>query len=596
MVACVLTISASLPVSAMSLPSLVSDDDEAVQSNLQSEGIDGGNTVDDSTVSNPTAPVTPSNPVASVEDLTGEGKTPPEESVSSHSEETGEVQTETIPSNGTSAAAVNRISFADWSIPSIRIPDSTTMVSKGVVLNGAITYEVVVRARVYNNGSRYASAPVSWSTTELSSNVKILSSNGRTDYNGYAEVTLQVRNISRVSLKLSCDNASATKIINFGTKATYTSNFKTTQYITALESDRYYTGNKQSVRGLTGTYKSDFIKDVMVQGSGLGENGKYVKYYNGVFSHQPPTTATGTTPRVGTTIAVDPYYVPCVIKSGTTYRGHVDILGGIGRRIAEDRGGKITGHHIDIYVGTGRSNLKGTDGNYRVLFCGVNTWGTDAVRPTSESDELFAFLDFQDETDFPLSTPKEIQSENQKYLAYISDIDYSRANSITVTVSNKSTARSTSETTDFALNRLALSVDEMSLSDDNLIVIGHINPSLDVYQKFDVSTKELVEEYYGYDFIEDGERIFFVQAPQHFSGLSGHNRIMDSNGNMFYESGDGVIIGNTHLDGTILSFDEMDISTNEVRRQSIDISIAPVLTPEIGYYDFTQNFENENNV
>lgn len=484
------------------------------------------------------------------------------------------------------AATVNRITFADWSIPSIRIPDSTTMLSQGVVLNGAITYEVVVRARVYNNGSRYASAPVNWSSTELSSNVKILSPNGRTDYNGFTEVTLHVRNISRLSLKLSCDNAYATKTINFGTKATYVSNFKITQYITARESDKYYTGSKQRVSGLTGTYKSDFIKDVRVQGSGLGEDGRYIKYYNGVFSYKEPTTATGTRPIVGTTIAVDPYYIPCVIKSGTTYKGYVDIQGGIGRRIAEDRGGKITGRHIDVYVGTGRASLKGIDGNYRVLFCGVNSWGTDAVRPASESDELFAFPDFQEGLDSPLNSLEENRVENENHVAFVSNIDYSRANSITITVSDKSTARSISEPVDFDLNRLALSVDDMTLSGDKLIVIGHINPSLDVYQKFDISTKELVAEYYGYNFIEDGEKLFFVQAPQHFAGISGHNRIVDNNGNTFFESGDAVMITNMSLNGSVLSFDEVDINSGEIENRSIDVSCTTVQTLENGYYDF----------
>ena len=53
-----------------------------------------------------------------------------------------------------------------------------------------------------------------------------------------------------------------------------------------------------------------FLADVKVQGSGKGEDGKYISYYGGKYSYRKPTTATGTEPKVGQTIAVDSYYIP----------------------------------------------------------------------------------------------------------------------------------------------------------------------------------------------------------------------------------------------------------------------------------------------
>ena len=50
-------------------------------------------------------------------------------------------------------AAANRITFTNWALTSIRIPDSTSMLSKGVVLNGIITYEVKIKVQVKNNGN-----------------------------------------------------------------------------------------------------------------------------------------------------------------------------------------------------------------------------------------------------------------------------------------------------------------------------------------------------------------------------------------------------------------------------------------------------------
>lgn len=218
------------------------------------------------------------------------------------------------------------ITFSGWTLNAIRIPDSTSMLSQGVVNNGIITYQATIRVQVKNNGSNYANQSVSWSTTASSSNAVIVSKDSKTSSAGVAYITFHVRGIEQVPVKITCGGKSSTVSVDLGTRATYLSDFRITQYITAREADSYYTGSKISVPGLTGTYKRDFIDDVKVQGSGLGENGKYVKYYEGVFSHASPTTALGYTPTAGTTIATDPYYIPCVIKNGTKYSGYVTII------------------------------------------------------------------------------------------------------------------------------------------------------------------------------------------------------------------------------------------------------------------------------
>jgi 3D (Asp-Asp-Asp) domain-containing protein len=57
-----------------------------------------------------------------------------------------------------------------------------------------------------------------------------------------------------------------------------------------------------------------------------------------------PITATGTVARAGRTVAVD----PAVIPLGS--RIHIE---GLGERIAEDVGGAVKGHHIDVYLPSG---------------------------------------------------------------------------------------------------------------------------------------------------------------------------------------------------------------------------------------------------
>lgn len=56
-----------------------------------------------------------------------------------------------------------------------------------------------------------------------------------------------------------------------------------------------------------------------------------------------PITKTGICARAGRTIAVDPKVIPL---------GSRVYIEGIGERVAEDTGGGVKGHHIDLYLGS----------------------------------------------------------------------------------------------------------------------------------------------------------------------------------------------------------------------------------------------------
>lgn len=474
---------------------------------------------------------------------------------------------------------------ATWALYSIRIPDSTDMIStRGVVQNGVITYEATVKVQIKNNGTNYANQSITWSTTAGSSNATVISSKTETttSSSGVAYGVFHIRNIQDVPIRVTCGGVTLSKTINIGTRASYISDFRTTQYITAIESD--YSGSLISV-GLDKKYKSDFIDAVELNGSGLGDDGNYIKYMDdGSYSYHAPVTSTGTTPKAGQTIAVDNYEIPRY-KSGSTYkRGYITIQDGIGRRIAEDSGGAINNHRIDIYMGEGKSTLNSSDGYHSVLFMGVNSWGSNAANGgntpeletanTGESSESKAYV---------------CSAKCGTKTAYVSDIDYSKENSVTVSVVDSAdesiAAVNSSARKDFSLSSHVLSVDDIQLNEDTLVTVGNVNPSLQLYQVFDINTGELLHQYCGYGFIEAGDDVLYVQAPRHFSENNGKVRILCSSGDMLYESGENRIVrGELKLDGNILTFEEMDSTTGEIFIKTIDITKPLAREKSMSYY------------
>jgi 3D (Asp-Asp-Asp) domain-containing protein len=156
-------------------------------------------------------------------------------------------------------------------------------------------------------------------------------------------------------------------------QAKYQSEFYCTGYITALESD--YSGALVSAPGITGaTFINKFLDAVKLNGSGKANSGQFLHYNGntGQYSYLDPTTATGTTPVAGRTIAVDPYYIPRAKVNNVWKRATVSIAN-IGTRVAEDGGGAIIGYRIDVYNGIGTSSMAGwTNGNRAVSLISVN--------------------------------------------------------------------------------------------------------------------------------------------------------------------------------------------------------------------------------
>lgn len=325
--------------------------------------------------------------------------------------------------------AIPPLTFTNWEVLSLQIPNSTPMLSKGLVQDGIITYQVTVRVRILNSGASYGNKSVSWTTSASSSNVRIKSSDSTTNSAGYTSATFHVRGMEKFPVSVKCAGLESKKTIDIGTRA--------------------------------------------------------------------------------------------------------------------------------------RSSLKGIDGSYRVRFMGVNSWGNSGTGIKSSNIS-------QDEHGIVLDEPS-CHSVDGQYMAYVSDIDYSKPNSVTVSVVDNLGKANDSEPIKFELSQSALSVDDMNINSDILAVTGHINPSLQIYQRFDIPNQKLLSEYYGYGFIETEYGLFYVQAPQHFSGESGHCRILNEDGRVLYESPDNVTIRDLRVSGDSLFFDELDLDTGNMSEKNISV-------------------------
>jgi|GEM_PF-5581100 len=142
-----------------------------------------------------------------------------------------------------------------------------------------------------------------------------------------------------------------TGVTNLGT-------FTITAYNISHEAD-FNSGNLINVQGLEGEYDRDFIVDVMMQGTGVTNDGTYITIDWNVGLQELPTPentvftiidgphgASGRVLEDGVSIAVDPQVIPL---------GSWVNIEGIGPRRADDTGGRINGNHIDLYMNTTRA-------------------------------------------------------------------------------------------------------------------------------------------------------------------------------------------------------------------------------------------------
>ncbi len=173
--------------------------------------------------------------------------------------------------------------------------------------------------------------------------------------------------------------------VSFG-KAWYESKFYITAYNVCHEDD--FRGEPVDSNGLHEKHRDDFLfsgKGVCMQGSGQTSDGRYIritnpsdlKWENGFRRITRPEDAIfeyglgGAFRPVeeGVSIAVDPKVIPS---------GHWVSIERVGIRRADDIGGGIDDHHIDVFMGGGKEAMQewaaqgGNIGSARVLYLGRN--------------------------------------------------------------------------------------------------------------------------------------------------------------------------------------------------------------------------------
>lgn len=141
------------------------------------------------------------------------------------------------------------------------------------------------------------------------------------------------------------------------------------------------------------------------------------------------------------------------------------------------------------------------------------------------------------------------------------------------------------EPLELMLPTLAKSVESVSFpQEDRAVVVSHVNPSLELYQLFDLENGEALEEYWGCGFLLYEDVLYYVQSPQQFSGVRGQDRILTSNGDLLYESGENRMIdAELSIDGGILTFYERDLEAGETVQRTC--SVTDVLrSGDVSYY------------
>lgn len=177
-----------------------------------------------------------------------------------------------------------------------------------------------------------------------------------TDANGKSTAVISTRNQPGLSTVTGSDTANIQTVqpgvINW-LPANYESEFTVTCYTIANEADWPSTPTQNKICGLPpeNVYRSKFLSDTMMQGSGTTLDGKIIHYDISSKCFNLDTCARTSSNRcavVGTTIAVDPKIMP---RGDSHQPGSTVNVAILGQRNAQDGGSRIKGYRIDEYMG-----------------------------------------------------------------------------------------------------------------------------------------------------------------------------------------------------------------------------------------------------
>ncbi len=254
------------------------------------------------------------------------------------------------------------------------IPTKSSRDNVNIINNGKVLYKIRVKAVVKNSrGNAIKNTAISFTDPNVS-NVVRTSVDSKTDSNGVAYITYEVRGKQeskdfsfdvKATVNTALYSGTAKKSITCLEKSSYNHKFKITCYFIPLESD--YSGSTTTVSGISGyRFKEKFIEAVKVQGTGYSSNGFYVHYDgNNTYSKHSsiPKTSSNTTPTEERTIAANNYIIPRYNNNGSYIRGCIRIGNHTQRYRNEDSGGDFDDnissewYNIDVFAGKGKTKL-----------------------------------------------------------------------------------------------------------------------------------------------------------------------------------------------------------------------------------------------
>lgn len=250
------------------------------------------------------------------------------------------------------------------------IPESTSLVSDGIVTGGQPTYKITVLYKFtspasFSGAASFSVANVVSDGTQATGTVLGISgtscglapaySTTEKQYLYTHTVVYHVRNTK--SFDIQCEihganNEKKTTTVLLTLPTAYEKQFEITYYYTVKEIQCGGTRNT-TASGISGKkYKKEFLEDTKMEGSGYSEDGEYIQYDSTTGKYRIvsyPQSASGTQLKVGQTIAVDNTIIP---RRGSEFRAKV-YISDVGFRQAEDAGGAIKGFHINVYMGMG---------------------------------------------------------------------------------------------------------------------------------------------------------------------------------------------------------------------------------------------------
>ena len=133
------------------------------------------------------------------------------------------------------------------------------------------------------------------------------------------------------------------------------------------------------------------------------------------------------------------------------------------------------------------------------------------------------------------------------------------------------------------MNALVLALENVAFLDNGVAALtGHITADYSTYEMFNVATGEQYGCYFGYGFLHDGERLFYVETPK--ENINACYRIRDAAGGLYFEAPESeIILRDLRVEGDQLIFFTRDksqtIGAGVEQRVTVGVSQAADPTP-----------------